>query len=267
MTRNQSLLSVELAPNPQIWPKHLGGWKGASAHIWELQEWLQFLIAETTDLVCAYTLRLEFYRTLGSSGLGLLRQILAAIPPHIPVILDAQHSDGHTSSIFAQMIFAIWQVDAVTLNPYIGQDGVTPFLIYPDKAVFILCATANPSTALLQEYPTRQSPFYLNLVEQAKTWGIAEQLGLEVGGSADVFARIRTITPEHLILAKDLSSEPTELEACLKAGLTSNGDGLIIPTSEELLGHESPRNAIQLLRNDINQMRATMTLGNPSCSA
>ena len=43
MTRNQSLLSVELAPNPQIWPQHLGGWEGSHAHIWELQEWLQWL--------------------------------------------------------------------------------------------------------------------------------------------------------------------------------------------------------------------------------
>lgn len=72
--------------------------------------------------------------------------------------------------------------------------------------------------------------------------------------------------PEHLILAKDLSLEPTELEASLRAGLTSNGDGLIISTPEELLIQESPRNAIQLLRTSINQVRATMTEGNPSCS-
>ncbi|MFN4832609.1 MAG: bifunctional orotidine-5'-phosphate decarboxylase/orotate phosphoribosyltransferase [Pseudanabaena sp.] len=266
MTCNQSLLSVELAPNPQIWPQHLGGWEGAHAHIWELQEWLQWLIVETADLVCAYTLTFEFYRALGASGLGLLRQILATIPHHIPVILDAQHSDSHTSRIFAQMIFKVWQVDAVTLNPYIGQDGVTPFLIYPDKAVFILCATDNSSTAMLQEYPTRQSPFYLNLVEQAKTWGIAEQLGLEVAGRADVFARIRAISPERLILADDISLEPTELKALLKAGLTSNADGLIISTPDDLLSLESPRNAIKSLRNDINQMRADMNQGNPTCS-
>ncbi|NMF61246.1 bifunctional orotidine-5'-phosphate decarboxylase/orotate phosphoribosyltransferase [Pseudanabaena yagii GIHE-NHR1] len=266
MTRNQSLLSVELAPNPQIWPQHLGGWEEAHVHIWELEEWLQWLIVETADLVCAYTLTFEFYRALGASGLGLLRQILATIPHHIPVILDAQHSDSHTSRIFAQMIFKVWQVDAVTLNPYIGQDGVTPFLIYPDKAVFILCATDNSSTAMLQEYPSHQSPFYLNLVEQAKTWGIAEQLGLEVAGSAEVFARIRAISPERLILADDISLEPTELKAFLKAGLTSNADGLIISTPDDLLGCESPRNAIRLLQNDINQIIADMNQGNPTCS-
>jgi uridine monophosphate synthetase len=119
---------------------------------------------------------------------------------------------------------------------------------------------------MLQEYPTRQSPFYLNLVEQAKTWGIAEQLGLEVAGSADVFARIRAISPERLILADDISLEPTELKALLKAGLTSNADGLIISTPDDLLSLESPRNAIKSLRNDINQMRADMTQGNPTCS-
>jgi uridine monophosphate synthetase len=264
--RNQSLLCVALTPNPQIWPRHLGTWENTSIHIWGVQEWLQLLIAETSDLVCAYTLPLEFYRVFGSSGLGLLRQTLAAIPPHIPVILDAQYSDLHTSSLFAQMIFATWQVDAVTLNPYIGQDGVTPFLLYPDKSVFILCATANPSTVPWQEYPTQQSPFYLKLVEQAKTWGTTDQLGLEVGGSVDVFARIRAIAPERLIFANDHSSDPAELEAFLKVGLTSNGDGLIIAAPPELLSSESPREAIRSLRDDINQIRAGLHQGHPTCS-
>jgi uridine monophosphate synthetase len=266
VTRNQSLLSVELAPDPEIWPRHFGAWKNASVYLWGLQEWLQFLIAETSDLVCAYRLNLEFYRALGSSGLGLLRQTLTALPSHIPVILDAQHGDFHTSSIFAQMIFTTWQVDAVTLSPYIGQDGVTPFLVYPDKAVFILCATANPSTAQFQEYPTSQSPFYLNLVEQAKTWGIPEQLGLEVGGSADVFARIRAISPERLILADDLSPEPSDLEPFLKAGLTANADGLIIAAPKEILANESPRDSIRLLRDNINKIRAEINQSNPICS-
>jgi len=89
--RNQSLLCVELSPDPKIWPKQFGAWENASIYIWGLQEWLQFLIVETADLVCAYTLTLEFYRVLGSAGLELLEQILAAIPPQIPVILDASY--------------------------------------------------------------------------------------------------------------------------------------------------------------------------------
>jgi uridine monophosphate synthetase len=134
--RNQSLLCVGLDPDPEIWPEHYGSWETVSSHLWGLQEWLQFLIAETADLVCAYKLTLEFYRALGSSGLGLLRSTLNGIPAHIPIILDAQYSGLNTSTVFAQTIFLDWKVDAVTLNAYIGQDEVPPFLLYPDKAVF-----------------------------------------------------------------------------------------------------------------------------------
>ncbi|KGF73744.1 bifunctional orotidine 5'-phosphate decarboxylase/orotate phosphoribosyltransferase [Neosynechococcus sphagnicola sy1] len=263
---NQSLLYLELAPDPKNWPQQFGSWESAHSHIWGLQEWLQFLIAETADLVCAYRLTLEFYRALGASGLGLLHQTLSAIPPNIPVILDTHHSDPNTSTIFAQMIFATWQVDAVTLNPYIGQDGVTPFLVYPDKGVFILCATANPSIVGLQKYPTTPSPFYLNLVEEAKTWGIPEQLGLEVGGTIDVFSRIRTIAPERLILADELPAELSDLEQFLQAGLTPNGDGLLMPTPDEISAQESPRESLRSLRDGINQIRSTIAQGNPTCS-
>jgi uridine monophosphate synthetase len=260
---NQSLLSLRLDPDPEIWPKHYGSWETISSHLWGLQEWLQFLIAETTDLVCAYKLTLEFYRALGSSGLELLRQTLKAIPDRIPVILDAQYSGLNASTIFAQVIFLDWNVDAVTLNPYIGQDEVAPFLLYPDKAVFILCATANPSAAVLQEYPTAAAPFYLNLVREAKTWGSPEQLGLFGEGSPEVFARIRSLAPERLILAGDLSGD---LNETLKVGLNANGDGLLVPVPEEMLGSQNPREPIRALREEINQVREQVAQGNPTCS-
>lgn len=263
---NQSLLSIRLDPDPQIWPNDFGSWQNVTNRMWGLQEWLQFLIVETTDLVCAYTLTLEFYRTLGSSGLGLLRQTLAAIPSHIPVILDAQHADSQTSTIFAQMIFANWQVDAVTLNPYIGQDGVTSFLCHSGKFTFVLCATANPSTTDLQEYPTPQSPFYLNLVEEVKKWGIPEQVGLEVGGKSDVFARVRAIAPERVILTNNVPTAPEELKAFLTAGLTGNGDGLIISVPPETGDNQSPRDFARSLRHQINQIREAISQENPACS-
>lgn len=266
IARNQSLLCVGLDPDPEAFPKRYGTWESVSSHLWGLQEWLQFLIAETADSVCAYKLTLEFYQVLGSPGLKLLRQTLAAIPPDIPIILDAEHSSTNTSAIFAQTIFVNWQVDAVTLNPYAGQDEVVPFLVYPDKAVFILCATANPSAAVLQEYPTAESPLYLQVIKEAKTWASPEQLGLVVGGGADVFARIRSLAPERLILARDLSSEDDDFTQILEVGLTANGDGLMIPVPKEMLGSESPRKAIQTLREEINGVRVKRDRENPICS-
>jgi uridine monophosphate synthetase len=260
---NQSLLCIELNPDPDVWSKYYGSWERVSVNIRGVQEWLEFTILQTADLICAYKLNLEFYRVLGSPGLELLRNTLEAIPNYIPVILDAKPSDINSSTIFALTAFSDWEVDAVTVNPYAGQDEVAPFLVYPDKAVFVLCTTANASAAVLQEYPTAEAPFYLNLVKQAKTWGTPEQVALEVGGGADIFAKIRAVAPERLILTGELTSDFQEI---LKAGLTTNGDGLIITIPQEMLAEEHPRKAIQTLREEVNQVRSEITQSSPNCS-
>ncbi len=152
--------------------------------------------------------RWAFYAALGAPGLELLQSVFQAIPPHIPIILDAKHGDLNTSSLFAQTVFTQWQVDAITLTPYSGQDLVAPFLMYSGKAVFLLCCTTNPSAAALQTYPSDEIPLYLQVVKEAQGWGIPEQLGLEVGTTnPDVLNRIRTIAPERLILVRSIWQE------------------------------------------------------------
>lgn len=179
---------------------------------------------------------------------------------------EEQHRALNHNGIFAQKIFSDWEVDAVTLHPYCGQDEVAPFLLYPEKAFFVLCATANPSAAVLQQYPTAQSPFYLQLVKEAKTWGTPEQLGLEVGGSSDVFARIRAVAPERPILTRELSNSDSDFTKTLEVGLNTNGDGLIIPVSKEILGTEEPRKPIQTLREEINRVRIQIAQASPTCA-
>ncbi|NER94216.1 MAG: hypothetical protein F6J86_10315 [Symploca sp. SIO1B1] len=61
------------------------------------------LITETSDLVCADKLTFGFYQTLGAPVLELLEKILAVIPPNIPIILDAQHSDLNTCISLAKL--------------------------------------------------------------------------------------------------------------------------------------------------------------------
>ncbi|MGB5710688.1 MAG: bifunctional orotidine-5'-phosphate decarboxylase/orotate phosphoribosyltransferase, partial [Waterburya sp.] len=113
---NHSLLIVGLDPNPEmISPNYL---QGEESLIQSIEAWLLWVISSTSDRVCAYKPTLGFYQALGIEGLQLLERILAAIPPSIPVILDAKHSDLNTSSVFAKTIFEQWGVDAVTLTPY-----------------------------------------------------------------------------------------------------------------------------------------------------
>lgn len=267
IARNQSLLFVGLDPNPEMMPAFIRSQGNTESIIGDLWNWLQFLIYETSDLVCAYKPTLGFYQALGVQGLELLHQTLKAIPAHIPVILDAKHSDLNTSTVFARTVFEEWQVDAVTLSPYAGQDQVAPFLVYPGKAVFVLCCTSNPAAIALQQYPTTEAPLYLQVVKESITWGTAEQLGLEVGTTVpDVLARIRAVAPERVILARSIWAEDGDLFKILAAGLNGNGDSLLIPISQEILGSNHLSEQIKALREEINQARVQVISEGSTCS-
>jgi len=267
IARHQSLLFVGLDPNPEMMPIRYGCGEDTDSVISGLEEWLQFIIAETSDLVCAYKPTLGFYEALGTLGLELLHRTLAAIPAHIPIILDAKHGDLNTSTIFARTVFEEWQVDAITLSPFAGQDQVVPFLVYPSKAVFVLCCTSNPAAIALQEYPTPESPLYLQIVKESKNWGTSEQLGLEVGTTVpDVLARIRALAPERVILARSIWAKGGNLTDILAAGLNANGDGLLIPVPQDLLISEQPKAQIQSLRQEVNRVRTQLIAEGSTCS-
>jgi uridine monophosphate synthetase len=259
IARNHTLLFVGLDPNPEMMPSKYSNLGDTKSLINSLRDWLQFVIAATADLVCAYKPTLGFYEAFGAEGLELLAQILVSIPEQIPIILDAKHGDLNTSTVFARTIFDQWRVDAVTLSPYAGQDHVAPFLVYPDKAVSILARTSNPGAVSLQEYPTPDAPFYLQVVREAQTWGTLEQLFLEVGTtSPEVLHKIRSVAPERLILLRSIWAEGGNLSQILRAGLNKNGEGLLIPVPLDLLSSEhlaqeieSLNEAIELVRNEV----------------
>lgn len=261
--QNESLLFVGLDPNPEMMPAEYE----TEDVITGLSNWLQFIINETVNFVCAYKPTLGFYEALGIPGLELLHKTLAAVPKHIPIILDAKHSDLNTSTIFARTVFTQWQVDAITLSPYTGQDHVAPFLVYPDKAVFILCCTSNPGAETLQQYPTNESPLYLQVVKESKNWGTPEQLCLEVGTTnPEVLALIRSVAPERFIMARSIWAQDRKLKQILEAGLNTNGDGLLIPVPQDMLTIANLSQEIQSLRSEINQVRTEIIHDASTCS-
>jgi uridine monophosphate synthetase len=269
---NQSLLYLALDSELENLPAALSiTGESTQSFVNDLLAKFKCAIDQTADLICACKLTLGFYQSLGIPGLELLQQILTIIPPYIPVILDAKHCDLNTSTVFAKTVFEDWQVDAVTLSPYAGFDQVAPFLLYPGKTVFVLCATANPSAAALQEYPTPENPLYLQLVRVSQTWGTPEKLGLEVGVMPDVLARIRQAAPERLILVEgDIAeendiTEENDLAQLLAAGLSKNGEDLLLPIPPSLLAESNPRAGIQKLRDHINEHRLRAIGGSPTC--
>ncbi|MBO3460584.1 bifunctional orotidine-5'-phosphate decarboxylase/orotate phosphoribosyltransferase [Aetokthonos hydrillicola Thurmond2011] len=265
IAKNQSLLFVGLDPNLEMMPTYY-----ASSDIMSsLLDWLQFIISETSNKVCAYKPTLGFYEALGVPGLELLHKILATIPADIPVILDTKHNDLNTGTMFARTVFSQWGVDAITVTPYAGQDNVAPFLLYPEKAVFVLCCTSNPAAATFQEYPTNPTelPLYLQVAKESKNWGTPEQLCLEVGTTKpDILARIRTIVPERIIMARSIWGEKNILPKILTSGLTASGDGLLIPVPQDILGHSDLSKQVQSLQEQVNQVRNEIIRDASSCS-
>ena len=269
IAKNNSLLVVGLDPNPEMMPSRGEGEIGSKETINlsdRLQAWLEWVIEETSDRICAYKPTLGFYQALGVAGLELLDRILTKIPNHIPVILDAKHSDLNTSTVFAHTSFAQWQVDAVTLSPYAGQDHAAPFLVYADKAVFILCHTSNPGAFALQEYPHPDNPFYLEVVKQVQSWGTMEQLYLEVGtNNPDIIGKIRAVAPERTILLRSIWAEGTDFSQILQAGFDRNGEGLLIPIPQDLLSTDNLAQQLEKLNQEVQETRSKLIQIGSTC--
>ena len=269
IARNNSLLVVGLDPNPEMVPERASltnQGSHASPYMSGLQDWLLGVIEQTHSHVCAYKPTLGFYQALGSAGFELLEAVLQAIPDTIPVILDAKHADLNTSSVVAQTVFDRWNVDAITLNPYSGQDIAAPFLVYLEKAVLMTCCTSNPSASNIQNYPDLENPLYLAIAREARTWGTPTQLGLEVGTTdSTVLAAVRAIAPERLILARSIWQESVDLAQMLMAGLNTDGSGLLVPMPQDWLGHADIGDKVRSLQKEINQVRSQSMQDSVSC--
>ena len=262
---NNSLLVVGLDANPEmISAEYLQG--DEENLIEQIEVLLLQIIADTSDRVCAYKPTLGFYQALGGKGLQLLERILLAIPKSIPIILDAKHGDLNTSTVLAKTIFEQWQVDAVTLTPYAGQDHAAPFLVYSDKAVFILSHTSNPQAKTLQEYPNQEQPLYLQVVKEAQSWATPQQLYLEVGTtSPEVLGKIRAIAPERTIFLRSLWSNRSNLESLVNVGLDQNGAGLLIPIPQDFLSSSNLAQEVADLNQKINTYRESKINQGSSC--
>lgn len=218
------------------------------------------IIDATADLACIYKPNIAFYEAMGDVGLAALRETLDYIPDDVPVLLDAKRNDiAATVDAYAQAVFDVWGVDAVTVNPYLGRDGVDAFLRYADRGVFVLCKTSNPSSSELQDLPYRGEPLYRHVARLAVGWAGDSPIGLVTGATyPGALADIRADAPEAWLLAPGVGAQGGELEAVVRAGLRPDGLGMLVNASRSIMYADDPRREAQRLRDAINCVRRAM---------
>ena len=261
--RNHSLLCVGLDPSPAQMP------------VSDIAEFNRGIIEATQDLVCAFKPQMAFYEAQGLPGLKALEQTLAAIPGHIPVILDAKRGDiASTAQAYAKAMFEVWGVDAVTVNPYMGGDSLEPFLAYEDRGVLVLTRTSNQGGADFQDLQVAPGdgatmPLYQYVAHQALRWNAKGNVGLIAGATyPQELGELRSICPEMPILVPGIGPQEGALEASVRSGVDSNGRHAIISSSRQVIyasqGTDYPEAARRTADTLRGQINATLeAMGHP----
>jgi uridine monophosphate synthetase len=218
------------------------------------------LIDATAHVAAAYKPNAAFFEALGAAGFEALRAVIAAVPDGIPVILDAKRGDiGSTSAAYAEAAFRVLGADAVTLSPYLGGDGVAPFLADEARGAFVLCRTSNPGGGELQDLALASGErLYERVAEVATSWG--GQVGLVVGATRpDELAAVRARVPDAWILAPGVGAQGGDLDATVAAGVRADGLGLLVNASRGISRATDPGLAAEVLVRDLRQARAART--------
>jgi uridine monophosphate synthetase len=243
-----SLLCVGLDPHPQLLKEAGPG---------GLREFCLKIIAETADLACAFKPNSAFFEVYGAEGLGVLAEVIQAVPEGIPVILDAKRGDiASTASAYAQAAFQTLGVDAMTVSPYLGWDSLSP-MVAPEKGIFLLCKTSNPGSRDFQDLILESGEsLYIRIGRSVLEKKMVDRVGLVVGATdTDALGLVRAELPEVWILAPGVGAQGGELEVALRAGLRADGMGLILPISRSIALAEDRKSTAAEFRDRINRVR------------
>ena len=226
----------------------------------------EHIIDQTGDVAGAYKLNLAFYLMHGEAGITALRRTILYIRkrfPVVPVILDAKFGDiGNTSEAYLAFALAM-SADAVTLNPYLGQEAIAPFLKDKDLGCVILCRTSNEGGNEFQDLPAqgwglqiyKHVAFHVANTERWK-WNKNGNCMLVVGATCpDELQAIRKIAPDTPLLIPGVGAQGGELEKIVPHAMDSTGGGFLINSSRGITFAADPLTEALTLHASINALR------------
>ena len=206
-----------------------------------LCEFNALIIDATAPYCVAYKPNLAFYEAYGVDGIlafdATIDYLKEAYPNHF-IIADAKRGDiGNTSKMYAKTFFEQYDVDALTVAPYMGEDSVTPFLGYDDKWVILLALTSNKGSHDFQLMEDKNGErLFEKVLKQSQQWGTEENMMYVVGATqGQMFEDIRRVAPRHFLLVPGVGAQGGSLEEVCKYGMIPGDCGLLVNSSRGII--------------------------------
>lgn len=244
------------------------------------------LVDAVYDLIPAVKPQIAMYEQFGIPGLMAFRETIDYCHEKgLIVIGDIKRGDiGSTSAAYAVGHLGHVQVgskmltpfgeDIVTVNPYLGTDGVEPFLKVcreEGKGIFVLCKTSNPSSGEFQDRIIDGRPLYEWVADKINEWGAAamdgdySEVGAVVGATyPEMGAALRKMMPRACILVPGYGAQGGRGKD-LKGFFHEDGLGAIVNSSRGIIAawksdayegmdyQEAARAAVIAMQKDISE--------------
>ena len=217
------------------------------------------IIDATIDFTVAYKPNLAFYESRGVDGLKSLQKTidyLNGFGDDVFTIADAKRGDiGNTSKQYAKAFFEVFDFDAITVAPYMGQDSVSPFLEFENKWVILLALTSNQGAADFQYFEDKNSKkLFQEVLYKSQEWSTKENMMYVVGATkAEALTGIRKVVPEHFLLVPGVGAQGGSLEEVARYGmndkcglLVNSSRGIIFASNEEDFAEKAGEKALEL---------------------
>ena len=220
----------------------------------DIPAFLRKVVTETAPHTAAYKPNIAYFEAMGIRGLEIMEELLAWMPKDIPIVLDAKRGDiGETQKYYAQAYFERLNVDAVTLNPFMGYDTLEPFLDREGKGIYLLAVTSNPGSADIERQDMGGRKVYQlvgDMVTRARQEGRATDVGMVVGltnADQDVLDRL----PDAPLLIPGLGAQGGDVSALAESGrqsppLINVSRGILYQNPELSYGEKAARYAGQI---------------------
>lgn len=253
----KSFLCVGLDTDIKKIPEHL---KESDDPIFDFNK---AIIDATAPYCVAYKPNLAFYESLGVKGIIAFEETVEYLKKEYPehfIIADAKRGDiGNTSKMYARTFFEEYDIDALTVAPYMGEDSVKPFLEYDNKWVILLALTSNKGSNDFQMTEDKEGELlFEKVLKKSQEWGNDENMMYVVGATQGrMFEDIRKIVPNHFLLVPGIGAQGGSLEEVCKYGMTKEC-GLIVNSSRAIIYADKTENFANVAAEEAKKVQQQM---------